>query len=221
MKRSTKAPVRDRIVSEGIRFAAVVASDPSGVVILWKSATGGKTVGCFPATPIPELLHAAGLLPIALETPEDLSRWSGRIDAWVRQGDATGFPPPDGKSPRFALPATRPANTEEALDRIEALAEWAGTVSGSPVSEGALWKSLRAYATRGSLLAELDRRHAREPAFVTPEERRGIVRAGNFLPPDAHSRLLSSLLGMECEPASPPPGGERGDPLIVLAKRLM
>lgn len=213
--------MRGRIVSEGIRFAAVVASDPSGVVTLWKTATGGKAVGCFPATPVPEILHAAGLLPIALETPEDLSRLSGRIDAWVRQGDPPGFPIPDGKAPRFALPGTRPANTEEALDRIEALAEWAGTVSGSPVSEGALWKSLRAYATRRSLLAVLDQRHAREPAFMTPEERRGIVRAGNFLPPDAHSRLLASLLGIECESASAPPGGERGDPLIALAKRLM
>lgn len=213
--------MRGRTVSEGIRFAAVVASDPSGVVTLWKTATGGKAVGCFPATPVPEILHAAGLLPIALETPEDLSRLSGRIDAWVRQGDPAGFPIPDGKAPRFALPGTRPANTEEALDRIEALAEWAGTVSGSPVSEGALWKSLRAYATRRSLLAMLNQRHAREPAFMTPAERRGIVRAGNFLPPDAHSRLLASLLGIECEPVSAPPAGERGDPLIALAKRLM
>jgi hypothetical protein len=212
--------VRGRIVSEGIRFAAVVASDPSGVVTLWKTATGGKAVGCLPATLIPELLHAAGLLPIALESPEDLSRLSGRIDAWVRQGDPPGFPIPDGAAPRFTLPGTRPANAEEALDRIEALAEWAGMVSGSPVSEGALWKSLRAYAARRSLLAELDQRRARVPAFVTPEERRGIVRAGNFLPPDAHSRLLASILGIEYEPASVPAGGERGDPLILLARRI-
>jgi len=212
---------RGRIVPEGIRFAAGVASDPSGVVALWKIVTGGKVAGFLSPSPLAELLHAAGLLPIVLETPEDLSRWSGRIDAWVLQRDPPGFPIPDGGGSRFTLPGTRPENAEEALDRIEAIAEWAGTVSGTPASEGALWKSLRAYATRRSLLAALDQRRAREPAFVTPDERRDIGRAGVFLPPDAHSRLLASILGIEYELASVPAGGERGDPLIVLAKRLM
>ncbi len=212
---------RGRIVSEGLRFAANVASDPSAVVSLWKIVTGGKVAGFVSPSPVAELLHAAGLLPISLETPEDLSRLSGRIDAWVLQGDPPGFPIPDGGPSRFTLPGTRPENAEEALDRVEELAEWAGTVSGSPVSEGALWKSLRAYSTRRSLLAALDQRRAREPAFVTPEERRDIGRAGIFLPPDAHSRLLASILGIEHELAFVPAGGERGDPLIVLAKRLM
>jgi hypothetical protein len=213
--------VRRRIVSEGIRFAAVVASDPSGVVALWKIVTGGKVAGSLSPSPVPELLHAAGLLPIALESPEDLSRLSGRIDAWVRQEDPHGFPISDVEGPRFTLPATRPANAEEALDRIEALAEWAGTVSGSPASEGALWKSLREYATRRSLLDALDQRRAREPAFVTLEERRDIVRAGIFLPPGAHSRLLASILRIDPDPADTAAEGERGDPLIVLARRLM
>lgn len=212
--------MRGRIVSEGIRFAANVASDPSGVVALWKIVTGGKVAGSLSPSQVPELLHAAGILPVFIQVPEDLSRLSGRIDAWVLQGDPPGFPISEGGLPRFTLPATLPENGEEALDRIEALAEWAGTVSGSPMSEGALWKSLRAYATRRSLLAALDQRRAREPAFVSPEERCAIVRAGTYLPPDAHSRLLASILGIEYELVSVPAEEERGDPLILLARRI-
>jgi hypothetical protein len=214
-------PVRGRVVLEGIRFAAGVASDPSGVVTLWKTATGGKAAGCLPATPIPELLHAAGLLPIALESMEDLPLLSGLFDAWLIGVDPSPFPFPSGGIPRIAFPSVPPGSVEEALDRVEALAEWACAVSGSPASEGALWKSIRAHATLRSLLDALDERCIRETAFLTPEERRDIGRAGIFLPPEAHSRLLSSILGIDHEPAAIATEGERGDPLIVLARRLL
>lgn len=214
-------PVRGRAVLEGIRFAADVASAPSGVVSLWKAATGGKTVGCLPAIPVPELLHAANLLPIALESPEDLSLFSGQVDAWLIGADPSPFPVPPREIPRFAFPRVPPVRVEEALDRVEALAEWAGAVSDSPASEGGLWKSIRAYTTRRSLLDTLDERCTRETAFLTREERRDIVRAGIFLPPEAHSRLLSSILGIDPEPPAIPVEGERGDPLLVLAKRLI
>ena len=213
-------PVRGRVVLKGIRFAAGVASDPSGVVTLWKAATGGKVVGCLPATPVPELPHAAGLLPIALEFPEDLSLLSGQIDAWLLGPDPAPFPVPPGEIPRFAFPRTAPGSVEEALDRVEGLAEWVGAVSGSPASEGALWKSIRAHATLRSLLDALDERIAHEDALLTPGERRDIARAGIFLPPEAHSRLLSSILGVDHELAAPSPEEEKGDPLILLAKRL-
>jgi len=213
--------VRGRVVLEGIRFAAGVSADPSGVVTLWKAATGGKAVGCLPAIPVPELLHAARLLPIALESPEDVSLFSGQVDAWLLGADPSPFPVPSGALPRFAFPRVPPGNVEEALDRIESVAEWAGVMSGSPASEGVLWKSIRAYATRRVLLDALDERCARETAFLAPKERRDIFRAGIFLPPGAHSRLLSSILGIGPEPAVLSPEGERGDPLIVLAKRLM
>jgi len=213
--------LRERHVVEGIRFAAGVASRPSGVVTLWKAASGGKAVGCLPMTPIPELLYAANLLPIALETPEDLSLFPGQIDAWLVGADPPPFPVPPGGIPRFAFPPAAPGNVEEALDRVEALAEWIGVVSGSPASEGVLWKSIRVYAARRALLDALDERIARETAFLTPEERRDIGRASSFLPPEAHSRLLSSLLGIDPEAPALPPEGERGDPLIVLARRLM
>lgn len=214
-------PLRGRVVLEGIRFAAGAASDLSAVVTLWNAATGGKAVGCLPATPVPELLHATGLLPIALESPEDLSLLSGQVDAWLIGADPSPLPSPSGGIPRFVFPRVPPGSVEEALDRVEALAEWAGGVSGSPASEGALWKSIRAYATRRSLLDALDERCARETGFLTPEERRDIVRAGIFLPPEAHSRLLSSILGIDHQLAAIAAEGERGDPLIVLAKRLM
>jgi len=212
---------RGRLLSEGIRFAAGVASDPSAVVSLWKVATGGKAVGCLPATPIPELLHAADLLPIALESPEDLSLLSGLFNAWLVGAEPSHFPVPPGGLPRFAIPRVPPATVEEALDRVEALAEWTCAVSGTPASEGGLWKSIRAHAVRRSLLDALDERCSRETAFLAPEERRDIVRAGTFLPPEAHSRLLSSILGIDPEAAAIDTEGERGDPLIVLAKRIV
>jgi hypothetical protein len=213
--------VRGRVVLEGIRFAAGVASDPSGVVTLWKTATGGKAVGCLPAIPVPELLHAAGLLPVALESPEDLSLLSVQVDAWLVGPDLSPFPVPSEGIQRFAFPRVPPGSLEEALDRVEALAEWACAVSGSPASEGALWKSIRARAALRSLLDALDERCIRETAFLTPEERRDILRAGIFLPPDAHSRLLSSILGIDPELGAIAAEGEKGDPLLVLAKRLM
>jgi hypothetical protein len=213
--------LRRRGVLEAIRFAAGVASDPSGVVTLWKAAGGGKAVGCLPAAAVPELLHAANLLPIAFESPEDLSLFPEPMDAWLVGADPSPFPVPSGTIPRFAFPGANPGNLEAALDRIEALAEWAGAVSGFPVSEGKLWKAVRAYASRRSLLDRLDERIARETAFLTRGERRDILRAGNFLPPETHSRLLSSILGISSDPAVLPPRGEQGDPLLFLAKRLM
>jgi hypothetical protein len=214
-------PVRGRAVLEGIRFAAGVASDPSGVLTLWKAAGGGKIVGCLPESPVPEILHAANLLPIAIEFPEDLTLLSGRVDAWLVGADPLPFPVPIGGIPRFAFPVVPPGSVEEALDRVEALAEWAGAVSGSPASEGGLWRSVRAHAVRRRLLDALDERRLRETAFLTPAERRDILRAGIFLPPEAHSRLLSSILGIDPDPAAVTTEGETGDPLIVLARRLI
>jgi len=194
-------PVRGRIVSEGIRFAGKISSDPSAIVTLWKALTGGYAAGFLPSTPVPELLYAAGLLPIALDSPEDLSIRQVWIDVCL---------------PEIG---TKPLNLEEALDRVEAVAEWAATESGSPVSEGAIWKSIRAFDTRRILLSALEARYAGEPDFLTPEERGDIVRCGAFLPPEAHTRLLSSILGIDPEPAGTE--GEKGDPLLVLAKRLL
>jgi hypothetical protein len=190
-------------------------------VTFWKATTGGKTVGCLPATPVPELLHAAGLLPIAIDSPVELSRFSGQLDAWLAEADHPLFPDLPASIPRFAFPRVPPSRLEEALERIEALAEWADSVSGSPASEGGLWKSIRTYATQRSLLQALGARCTREPDFLAPEERNDLVRAGFFLPPEVHSRILSSILAVEPVLASILPEVEKGDPLILLAKRLM
>jgi hypothetical protein len=213
--------VRESVLLEVIGFAASVVSDPSDGVFLWKTTTGGKAVGCLPGTPVPEILHAAGLLPIALESPEELSLVSGHIDAWLVGMDPSPFSIPSEGRPCFTFLCLPPGSLEEALDRVEALAEWACAVSGSPASEGSLWRSIRGYATRRSLLDALDERCTLETAFLTPVERRDIVRAGSFLPPEAHSLLLSSILGTESAPAVLPAEGEKGDPLILLARRLI
>jgi len=213
--------VRESAVLAGIRFATSVVSDPSGTMNLWRTATGGKVVGCIPGTPVPELLNAAGLLPITLESPEVRSLVSGHIDAWLVGTDPAPFSVPSEGGPRFTFPCMSPESLEEALDQVEALAEWAYAVSGSPASEGALWRSLRAYAERQWLLDALEERLAGDPAFLTPGEHRDIVRAGIFLPPEAHSRLLTSILSVDHVPAVLPAEGEKGDPLIVLARRLV
>ncbi len=212
---------RGRLFLELIRFTSRVLSNPSGVVTLWKTATGGKVVGCLPSNPVPELLHAADLLPVGLDSMEDLRLLSGEIDAWLIGSNTFPSPVPEASAPHFSFPEPMPGSLEEALDRVEGLAEWAGAVSGSPPSEGKLWKSIQAYEKRRSLLDLLAERCAREPAFLPPEERSDIVRAGIFLPPEAHSRLLSPILGIEVELGIFPGEGEWGDPLIVLAKRLM
>jgi hypothetical protein len=188
---------------------------------LWKATTGGKTVGCLPATPVPELLHAAGLLPIALDSPRELSLFSGEMDAWLLEADLPLIPDLPVSIPRFGFPRVPPARLEEALERIEALAEWADSLSGSHASEGALWKSIRSYAIRRTLLQALLERCSREARFLTPEERSDLVRAGTYLPPEAHSRILSSILGVEPDLAPMLAEGEKGDPLIFLANRLM
>ena len=218
---SGTVPVRGRLVLEGIRFAAGVASGPSGVVTLWKAATGGKTVGCVPFSPVPEILHAAGLLPIALESREDIALFSGQVNGWLVEEDLPPSFPLPASDPALRVPSRTAAASRRGAGAGRGLAEWVDAVSGSPASEGGLWKSIRAYGIRRSLLYALDERIAREPAFLTPEERRVIDRAGIFLPPEAHSRLLSAILGVDPEPAAIPPEEEKGDPLIVLAKRLM
>ncbi|GAB4230363.1 MAG: hypothetical protein OHK0028_04740 [Deltaproteobacteria bacterium] len=212
--------MRSPAVSEALRFAAEVSSDPSAVVTLWKALTGGMAVGCLPAFPVPEIPHAAGLLPVSLESPEDVVRCPPWIDALLLRDDSPVGSAPSSRVRCFRYPMAPPECAEAALDRIEELAEWAETVSGTPASEGSLWKSIRAYAARNALLASLEDRCGAGTTFLAPRERREIVRAGSFLPPEAFSRLLSVILGVDYEIASVPPEGERGDPRIVLAKRL-
>jgi hypothetical protein len=95
------------------------------------------------------------------------------------------------------------------LDLLESLAEWAGNVSGRPVTEGKLWKSIRAYRERNVLLG-----------LLADGEARNLARAGDFLPPETHCILLSRYLPAGRQPASATPEEDRGDPLLVLCRRF-
>lgn len=197
---------------ETLRFAARIVADPANAVGQWRALTGGKAVGCVPPIPVPEILHAAGLLPVPCAGREIPPELRSILDAWVvAPRDPLLQAPAEGK-PRFEFPAIPPVDLAEALDRLESLAEWAGLLSGRPVTEGNLWKSIRAYRERKELLLLLS---------GNPGESGNIACAGDFLPPEAHSMLLARFLRTS-PPEIPPSRGEGGgDPLIHLARRLI
>jgi hypothetical protein len=121
----------------------------------------------------------------------------------------------------FELPTVPPVDLASALDLLESLAEWAGDLSGRPVTEGALWKSIRAYRERKALLTLFDRHGRTGDGFSTGGKAGDIARAGDFLPPEAHSLLLARSLRISCSPAAPSWEEEREDPLLRLARRMM
>jgi len=204
---------------EALRFAARVAADPASAVGRWRALTGGKAVGCFPPIPVPEILHSAGLLPVPWRTPGIPAALSSRLDAWVvPPADPVLRRPVEGK-PLFEFPEIHPADPASALDLLESLAEWAGVLSGRPVTEGNLWKSIRAYREREALFHVLGDRDPGEGSFPAAGERRALARAGDYLPPEAHSMLLARALRVSCPV---PPGSyeeDREDPLLRLARR--
>ena len=206
--------------TESVRFAARIAAHPAEAVGRWRAVTGGKAVGCLPPIPVPEILHAAGMLAVPFHDPGVHPELFRRIDAWVLAPEDSG--PPGGHSgkSRFGFPAVPPSGIAESLDLLEALAEWAGRVSGLPVTEGGLGKSLLAFRERRHLLNLLRERRDSSPTTIREEERQDLVRAGDFLPPEAHSNLLARFLRVPYPPRLPPEKGERGDPLLALARRV-
>ena len=207
--------------SVALRFAARVVSDPSHAVGRWRALTGGKAVGCIPPIPVPEILHAAGLLPVPWAAPETPDALRSRLDGWViARAGPMSQERGDGKS-RFEFPANRPADPASALDLLESLAEWSGALSGRPVTEGNLWKSIRAYREREALLLLLGNSELGGVRFPAAGERHNLARAGDFLPPEAHSLLLARALRVSY-PATPWTfEEEREDPLLRLARRLI
>lgn len=211
--------MRDHGPEEALRFAARVVSDPAVAVGRWRALTGGKAVGCTPPIPVPEILHAAGLLPVPWVAPETPDALRSRLDGWVvARAGPVSRERGEGRS-RFEFPTARPADPASALDVLESLAEWAGALSGRPVTEGNLWKSIRAYRERDALLLLLGSPGSGGGGFPDAGERRDLARAGDFLPPEAHSLLLERALGVS-DPATP--GSfeeEREDPVLRLARR--
>jgi len=121
---------------------------------------------------------------------------------------------------RFVFPATPPAETPDAMDLLEALAEWAGALSGHPVTEGGLGKSLRAFRERRELLSLLRKTCDTETGFLSAGEMRNLCRAGDYLPPEAHSLLLALVLDIRHSPRAPIGEEERADPLLALVRRM-
>ena len=205
-----------------LRFAARVVADPGHAVGLWRSVTGCKAVGCLPPIPVPEILHAAGLLPVpwgGVEIPRALR---SRLDAWVVAPDGLSSQESMEGRGRFEFPAVPPAGLAAVLDLLESLTEWAGELSGRTVTEGGLWKSIRAYREREHLLSLLFAHHdGNAGGFPTGGKTGDLARAGDYLPPETHSLLLAQALRIPC---NPPPASwqeEREDPLFRLARRMI
>jgi hypothetical protein len=135
-------------------IAALAGSDPSGFVRNWRALTGGKAIAAFPPFTAPELVHSFGMLPVLAESAAAVRSFSDIVDGWIGPEDrASDLPLPAG-IPFFPIPGEWPTDVADALDLLEAVAEWAGSVSGRPYSEGALRKSLAI---------------CRPPDFVDPE----------------------------------------------------
>ncbi|MGE5248194.1 MAG: hypothetical protein ACM3L8_07580 [Verrucomicrobiota bacterium] len=203
--------------AEAVRFASRVVSKPGRAVSLWKAVSGWKAVRCPPGFPAPEILHSVTLLPVVAGLGDDPFPPDIPCDAWIIDpalaGRAAGIP--SGAVHLFPE-APCPTTMEAALDRVEALAEWAESASGRRCSEGALERSLRAYGEREARRQALLARAAAAPAFLGAGELELLLRCGNFLPVESHARLLGQVVGGNL-PAPPPAGG---DPFLTVARRL-
>jgi hypothetical protein len=208
--------------SDAVRFAERVVTEPGNAVARWRAFTGRKAVGCFPPNPVPEILHAAGFLNVPCHSPWIPPGLSREIDAWVLYPDGPAPMPLERKKPGFGFPPIPPSEIAEALDLLEEFAEWAGTLSGHPVREGDLAKSLQAFRERRDMLFLLHARYGAEAGFLSPGEMQNLSRAGDYLPPESHSLLLARALDLVVPTQLPGEEGEAGgDLLLALARRLM
>jgi len=205
---------------EAVRFASRVVADPAHAVGLWRAVTGGKAAGCLSPMPVPEILHAAGVLPVQLADEPFSRAVRSLMDAWISDPNRTPSNDIAGEKPRFGFPAGPFPDPASTLDLLESLAEWAGFLSGRPPTADSLWKSIRAFREREDLLRLLQDRGGGWDRSLPEGDAADLVRAGSFLPPESHSRLLATVLRFS-RPAEPVyPEEEKGDPLLVLSLRL-
>lgn len=192
-----------------LRFAGRTSSDPARAVSRWKSFSEGKAAGCLPLFIPEEILHAAGMLPVTVcgdeyEKGSPPRPWEV-LDGWV-------LPPVPCLPPEtvdhllaaaFALPrislylsdrSMKVPSTEDALDQVEQLREWAGDISGRPATEGALQKSISIFNENRRLSAVLEGRLASDPGAYSAREVCWLSRAAMVLPPEAHTELLRAAL---------------------------
>ena len=94
----------------------------------------------------------------------------------------------------FPLAGDLPGASEYLLNGIEAFAEWAGTVSGRKVTEGAVEKAIVAYNVNRRMFAAIEERMTEAPGIVTAVEFLDLARAGSVLPKETHSEMLRAVL---------------------------
>jgi hypothetical protein len=130
----------------------------------------------------------------------------GLIDAWaapVRPGDGrdaslTEALSSDGR-PFFRLSFPGSDGNEAAADRldaVEALIEWAGHLSGRPVTDGAIDRAVRTWNENRRLFARLRERMAERPGLYAAADYVRLVRSGMILPKPAHSEVLEAVLSL-------------------------
>jgi hypothetical protein len=203
-------------LQELLRFASGVSMDPAGAVRTWQLASGGKVVGCVSPFAVPEILHAAGLLPVELCAGAVPDALSDLLDAFVTPGGGPDVPEAGaGRKPRFEAPRSWALGIEETLDLLEAIAEWAERLSGEAFHEGALHRSLARYGECRDGIARVIARCSGPNPLLSPEELRDVCSARKYLAAETYARLLFRILGE----SSPAPVAERGDPLLELARR--
>lgn len=182
--------------------------DPARAVSRWRSLSEGKAAGCLPLFIPEEILHAAGMLPVTVfgdEYNAGSPRFREVLDGWV-------LPPVSGlpletvdhllaaafELPRISLHLSdrsmKVPSTEDALDRVEQLREWAGDISGRLATEGALEKSIAIFNENRRLAALLEGRLASDPGAYSAREICWLFRSAMALPREAHTELLHAAL---------------------------
>jgi benzoyl-CoA reductase subunit C len=136
------------------------------------------------------------------------------VDAWVmtvrpgegREASLTEALSDDGR-PFFRLAFSGSPGNEAAADRldaVEALIEWAGRLSGRPVTDGGLDRAVRAWNESRRLFARLRERLAERPGLYAAADYVRLARAGMILPKPAHSEVIKAALSREDRPGAAP-----------------
>lgn len=93
-------------------------------------------------------------------------------------------------------------------------------LAGTPVSDGALWGSIRVYNENRRLMREVDRARAADPDFLTARQMLDLLQASSFLSREEHSSLVRDLLagrtGAEAARGKPDRQGPAGTVPILL-----
>ena len=191
-----------------LRFAGGTSSNPARAVSRWKSLSGGKAAGSLPFFVPEEVLHASGMLPVTVwgdEYDRSASSLPWKVlDAWVLP-PVPGQPEPADLLPdaasalprislRFSSRSMKVPTTEEALDCVERLRDWAGECTGRPPTDGALGKSIRIFNENRRLFSVLGGRLASDPGTYLAREVCWLYRSAMALPREAHSELLRAAL---------------------------